>query len=334
MKKVLFSCVLLLAIMSVKAQVQFLKSVNYRGAFAPSPTSMWTTGWANWDPKTTVYGTATKTISGTITSNTVWSKDTVYLLSGLVYVMNNSTLTIPAGTVIRGNDAVANSSLVITKGSKLYAVGTVSEPIVFTSNKAAGSRNPGDWGGVILLGKAPINVSGGSNNIEGIVATDTTSYGGTDPNDNSGTLKYVRVEFAGYVFQPNKEINGITFGGVGRCTTIDYVQVSYSNDDAFEWFGGTVNCSHLISYRWVDDEFDTDNGFSGCVQFCLGVRDPQIGDATWNVSGGSTSEGFESDNDAAGSANTPKTSAIFSNITFVGPLRGDVTTASTIHGAF
>ena len=337
MKKNFLGFVLLLAAISGNAQVQFLKSVNYRGAFAPSPTEMWTKGWANWDPQNTAYGTPTRTVKGVITKDTRWSKDTVYLLQGLVYVMNKATLTIDAGTVIRGDYSVANTSLVITKGSKVYAVGTASAPIVFTSNKAAGSRAPGDWGGIILLGQAPINVSGGTNNIEGITATDTTAYGGTDANDNSGTLKYVRCEFGGYIFQPNKEINGFTFGGVGRGTTIDYVQSSYANDDAFEWFGGTVNCSHLISYRGIDDEFDTDNGFSGTVQFCLGVRDPQLGDATWNApSGASTSEGFESDNDAAGSTNTPKTSAIFSNITFIGPLRGDAssTNQAAIYPAF
>ncbi len=344
MKRNFLGFVLLLAAISSNAQVQFLKSVNYRGAFAPSPTEMWTNGWANWDPNSTVYPSTDVTISGNITSNTKWTKNHTYLLQGLVYVTNGATLTIEAGTVVRGDATIANTSLVVTRGAKLYAVGTANAPIVFTSNKAAGSRNPGDWGGIILLGKAPINVKGtkkastvpgadsvtiadGTNYIEGIVENDNTLYGGTDANDNSGTLKYVRCEFGGYVFQPNKEINGITFGGVGRGTTIDYVQSSYANDDAFEWFGGTVNCSHLISYRGVDDEFDTDNGFSGTVQFCLGVRDPQIGDLTWNVSGGSTSEGFESDNDANGSANTPLTSAIFSNVTFVGPLRGHNTTA-------
>jgi hypothetical protein len=136
-----------------------------------------------------------------------------------------------------------------------------------------------------------------------------------DNNDNSGTLKYVRIEFGGYVYAPNNEINGLTFGAVGSGTTIDYVQVSYSNDDAFEWFGGAVNCKHLVSYRNLDDDFDTDNGYSGIVQFALAIRDPQISD---NPSV-STSEGFESDNNATGSSVSPYTRAIFTNCTLIGP---------------
>ncbi|MFY7965889.1 MAG: T9SS type A sorting domain-containing protein [Chitinophagaceae bacterium] len=340
MKKNFLAFALLFAVLSSNAQVQFLKSVSYRGAFAPSPTAMWTTGWANWDPQNTTYASTTVNVNDSITTNTVWTKNNVYKLQGLIYVTNNATLTIEAGTVVRGDDATANSTLIITRGAKLYAVGTVSEPIVFTSNKAAGSRNPGDWGGVVLLGRATYNGAGGKANIEGIAAVPQTTFGGeTTPNDNdnSGTLKYVRIEYGGYVFDTNKEINGLTLGAVGRGTTIDYVQCSYTNDDSFEWFGGTVNCAHLISYRGVDDEFDTDNGFSGSVQFCLGVRDPQLGDATWSLaSGSSTSEGFESDNDATGSTNSPITKAIFSNMTFVGPLRGDAssTNLASIHPAF
>jgi hypothetical protein len=339
MKKTFLAFALLFAVLGSNAQVQALKAVSYRGAFAPAPTAMWTTGWANWDPQNTSYASTTVTVSDSITTNTVWTKNNVYKIQGLIYVTNNATLTIEAGTVIRGDETVANTSLVITRGAKLFAVGTETSPIVFTSNKAAGSRAPGDWGGLILLGKASYNGAGGTSNIEGIAAVPQTTYGGgttPDDNDNSGTLKYVRVEYGGYVFQPNKEINGVTFGAVGRGTTIDYVQSSFANDDAFEWFGGTVNCTHLIAYRGVDDEFDTDNGFSGTCQFLLGVRDPQIGDATWNISGGSVSEGFESDNDASGSTNQPFTKAIFSNVTFVGPLRGDAsaTNQAAIHPAF
>lgn len=339
MKKIFALVSLLVAVIQLNAQQQFIKAVNYRGAFAPAPAPMWTDSWTNWDPQNTAYPPPTKIITTPITSNTTWYSDTVYEIQGLIYVKNNAILNIQAGTIIRGDANTANSSLVVTKGSKVYAIGTAASPIVFTSNKAAGSRAPGDWGGVILLGKASYNGAGGIANIEGIAPTADTEYGGganPDDNDNSGVLKYVRIEFGGYVFQPNKEINGLTFGAVGRGTTIDNVQCSFINDDAFEWFGGTVNCSHLVSYRGVDDEFDTDNGFSGNVQFCLGVRDPQIGDPTYNVSGGSTSEGFESDNDATGSTNTPQTRALFSNITFIGPLRGDASTTNqaTIYPAF
>jgi PKD repeat protein len=230
-----------------------------------------------------------------------------------------------------GDKNTAGSGLFITQGSKLIADGTASNPIVFTSNQPAGQRALGDWGGIILMGKSTNNNAGGIANIEGLAPTFDTQYGGganPDANDNSGILRYVRIEFPGYVYQPNKEINGLTLGSVGRATTIDYVQVSFSNDDAYEWFGGTVNCRHLVSYRNLDDDFDTDNGFSGLVQYCLAVRDPLIADNPTV----STSEGFESDNDASGSANSPQTSAIFSNVTYVGPLRGN--TAATVASGF
>lgn len=254
-----------------------------------------------------------KIISGKdtlISKNTTWDADTVYFLGGKVYVTNNAELTIQPGTVITG-DTITKGALLITKGSKIHAVGTPTCPIVFTSSKGTGKRNRGDWGGLILLGKAAVNTPTGIANIEGLPPSSLTEYGGgltPDNNDNSGELQYVRVEFAGVALAPNNEINGITFGGVGRGTTVDFVQVSYSNDDSYEWFGGTVNCKHLIAFRGIDDDFDTDNGFSGNIQFGIGLRDPLVAD----VSG---SNGFESDNDAAGSTNLPQTRAVFSNMT-------------------
>ena len=301
----------------------FIKEVSFRGAFAPSPAVMWTEGWTNWDPINTVYPATTVTVTGTITSNTTWTASNTYLVSGLVYVAAGVTLTIEPGTIIRGDASVPNSSLIITKNAKLNAEGTLSNPIVFTSSKDAGSRGVGDWGGLIILGRASLNRPGGVANIEGIASSSNTEYGGgATPNDddNSGVLKYVRVEFGGYVLATDQEINGITFGAVGRGTTVDYVQVSYTNDDAFEWFGGAVNCAHLVAYRNLDDTWDTDFGYSGSVQFALGVRDPNISDQ----SSGSTSEGFESDNDGTGSSNTPQTRALFSNVTEIGPFRGTV----------
>jgi hypothetical protein len=298
------------------AVVNAIEFTSYRGAFAPAPTAMWTTGWTNYDPQNTVYSATGITVSGEITANTTWTTGNTYLLQGLTYVKNGATLTIQPGVTIRG--AGAGSALIITKGSKINAVGTATSPIVFTSNNAAGSRNKGDWGGIILLGKGAFNLNNGINNIEGITASTDTEFGGgltPDDADNSGTLKYVRIEFGGYVYAPNSEINGLTFGAVGNGTTIDYVQVSYANDDAFEWFGGSVNCKHLVSYRNLDDDFDTDNGYSGKVQFALAIRDPQIAD---NPSV-STSEGFESDNNASGTTATPFTSAIFTNCTLIGP---------------
>lgn len=333
MKKITSLCLLLLAAFALRAQNPFFEVVNYRGAFAPAPASMWTEGWTNWNPQATDYdlGRPVLTVTGDITQNRTWSKDTVYKLSGLVYVKNGAILSIRPGTVIRGDASVANSSLVITRGAKINAVGTSSEPIVFTSSKDTGLRAKGDWGGLIILGRGTLNIAGGVGNIEGIAVSGDTQYGGgtsPDDNDNSGNLKYVRIEYGGYVFDTDKEINGLTLGAVGRNTVVDYVQCSFINDDAFEWFGGTVNCSHLVAYRCLDDNFDTDNGYSGSVQFCLGVRDPDISDQ----SSGSTSEGFESDNDGSASTNTPQTTCVFSNVTDISAFRG--TKISSLPGTF
>lgn len=251
------------------------------------------------------------TVTGDITAATTWKADKIYLLKGNVFVTGNAVLTIEAGTLIKG-DKATKGALIITRGSKIEAVGTVDKPIVFTSNVAAGGRSQGDWGGIILLGNAPNN-AGASVSIEGISdATDKGKYGGTNAADNSGTLKYVRIEYAGIPLGPDNEINGLTFGSVGSGTTIDYVEVYRSGDDAFEWFGGTVNAKHLLAIDSWDDDFDTDFGFSGKIQFGLAQRLA----ATADVSG---SNGFESDNNGAGANITPQTSAVFSNMTILGP---------------
>lgn len=255
------------------------------------------------------------TITGDITTNTTWTANNTYLLDGFVHVMDGATLTIEAGTTIYGKIGT-KASLIVRQGGKINAVGTSTNPIVFTSEytKSGATQAPaaGDWGGVILLGKAPINPPGGTAQIEGTGDLNDV-YGGTDPNDNSGTMKYVRIEYPGVAYAKDNEINGLTFGGVGSGTTIDYIQVYYSGDDSYEWFGGTVNCKHLIAYGGVDDDFDTDFGFQGKLQFLLGVRDPNVADQA------GASNGFESDNDANGSLNTPRTSPTWWNVTLIGP---------------
>jgi hypothetical protein len=243
-------------------------------------------------------------VSGTISASTTWLESKKYLLKGFVYVAEGVTLTIEAGTIIKG-DKDTKAALIVKPGAKLIAQGTAQKPIVFTSNQPKGSRSYGDWGGLILLGKAKVNKSPAT--IEG---ENISTFGGTNDDDNSGILKYVRIEFAGVAFEPDKEINGLTLGGVGRGTMIDYVQVSYSGDDAYEWFGGSVNAKHLIAYRTLDDDFDTDNGFSGQVQFGFSLRDPNIADQC----SCSSSNGFESDNDGNGTDATPQTSATFANM--------------------
>lgn len=315
MKKFYLFTMLFLVVASMNAQ---LETTTYRGAFAPAPTAMWTDNWANFDPQNAVYPTPNVDVTANITTDTRWTAGNTYYLKNQIYVKNNATLTIEPGVVVRGDAAAAGAGLFITKGAKLIAEGTATSPIVFTSDKAVGSRTKGDWGGIVLLGKGALNINNGVNNIEGIAASADTQFGGgttPDNTDNSGILKYVRIEFAGYVYAQNQEINGLTFGAVGSGTTVDYVQVSHCNDDSFEWFGGAVNCKHLVAFRGLDDDFDVDNGFSGKVQFCLAVRDPNVADAPTV----STSEGFESDNNNAGDNATPFTTTVFSNCTLIGP---------------
>lgn len=259
-------------------------------------------------------------LEGRITANRTLKANTVYKLRGLVYVTNGAILTIEPGTKIVG-ELNKQGGLIITRSSKIIADGTADKPIVFTSEAANPQR--GDWSGLVILGNAPTNASfngvqglgeieGGINNSDGLGLYGTPVTQAQNPADNSGILRYVRIEYAGYAFLPDKEINGLTFGGVGSGTIVDYVQVAYANDDSFEWFGGNVNCKHLISYKTLDDDFDTDNGFSGTVQFGIVIRDSAVADI-------SKSESFESDNDANGSDLLPQTKAVFSNITSVGP---------------
>lgn len=231
-----------------------------------------------------------------------------YLMKGWVYVRPGAELTIEPGTIIKG-DKETMAALIVEPGAKIYAEGTANAPIVMTSEQSVGNRRPGDWGGLIVCGKG-INNNASGQQIEG---GPKTKHGGNVADDNSGVIRYLRVEFAGFPFQKDKEINGITFGSVGSGTTVDHLQVSYCNDDSYEWFGGSVNCKYLIAYNGWDDEFDTDNGFSGHVQYCLSIRDPRIADT-------SQSNGFESDNNADGSAIEPYTSCVFSNVTFIGPM--------------
>lgn len=262
-------------------------------------------------------GRQTITLRGRIDSNMTLTASNDYVLDGFTYIMPNRTLTIQPGVTIKANFSGANvGALVVTRDAKINANGSATQPIVFTS--ANPSPRSGDWGGIVICGKAPVNttstagagtfvVEGGINTSDGLGVA-----GGNVADDSSGVLRYVRIEYAGYAQQPDQEINSLTLAGVGSKTVVEYVQVSYAKDDAFEWFGGTVNCRYLIAYKTQDDDFDTDNGYSGSVQYGLVFRDSAIADI-------SRSEAFESDNDASGTANNPKTLAVFSNITAIGP---------------
>ena len=267
---------------------------------------------------TTGINPSSNVIEGTIDRSVTLAKGT-YTLKGYVYVNNNATLTIEAGTIIK-SDVTEKGALIIERGSKLIADGRADNPIVFTSGKASGQRNPGDWGGIILLGKAPTNrptnpppvIEGGINR----------TYGGTDPNDNSGILRYVRIEFSGVAAEPNSEINGLTLGGVGAGTIIENVQVSYGADDGFEFFGGTVNAKNLISFGTYDDDFDFDFGYVGKIQYAVSLRDKPADTDQAN--------GIECDNDGSGTGATPFTRPQLSNFTLIGP--HDTTGSASTHG--
>lgn len=264
-------------------------------------------------------------VSGDITTDTKWYANARYFLSGFVYVKNNATLTIEPGTIIKGVSG-SKGTLIIERGAKIIAAGTENNPIIFTSDKPKGQRGYGDWGGIVLCGKAPTNKHDSGTGVGVAEGGIGSLYGGNDPDDNSGILQYVRIEFCGIPLTAtaNSEINGLTLYSVGKGTTIDHVQVSYSGDDSFEWFGGNVNCKYLVAFRGWDDDFDTDNGYGGKVQFFVSLRDPASADQ-------SQSNGFESDNDADGSTLSPFTSAIFVNGSIFGPL---VTPGTTINSLY
>jgi len=268
------------------------------------------------DPRSTDNGRPDEELSGDITADRTLTKDKNYLLKGRVNVKPGVTLTIEAGTVIKGDNAT-KAILLVEAGAKMQAVGTADEPIVFTSQARDGEKRPGDWGGVILLGRAPVNVRDAGGNpiqasVEGILEkgkTGGTLYGGGDPDDDSGTLRYVRIEYSGIVISTDNEVNGLTLAGVGRGTKIDHVQVRQTLDDCFEFFGGTVDAKYLACQGNQDDGFDFDLGYTGRLQFLVLQQDPaHEGD----------DNGFESDNDDKATGNTPLTNPTVYNVTLIG----------------
>ena len=352
MKKLILILVAALGFVS-SSEAQFFEKVNYIGALESSSAKDWTKTWTQWDPKNAPYGNVsdTNTLSSplgevNITATLTLDPAKVYLLRSLVVVRNGGKLIIPAGTVIRGQSNSQSSpkqyaTIVVERGGYIQIDGAVTNPVVLTSAKPIGSRDRGDWGGLVLCGKA-VNNQGTDIQMEGFnnVALDNTlaKHGGINDDDNSGSINNLRIEFGGVAFEPNKEINGLTFCSVGRNTTVNNVQVSFSGDDSYEWFGGTVNCKHIIAFRGTDDDFDTDFGYRGAVQFGIAFKDSSYYDLSWNSSSGSsTSETFESDNDASGSGRLPLTSAVFSNMTCVGPIPAGMTWSQlsiTQKGAF
>jgi len=249
------------------------------------------------------------TITGTLTAPvTTLTSDREWILKGYVYVAEGASIVIQPGTRIV-SDLAEKGALIIERGGKILAEGTAAKPIVFTSAKPIGEKLPGDWGGIVILGKATTNRVT-EPTIEGGIGR---PYGGTDDQDNSGTLKYVRIEYAGIAALPNSEINALTLGAVGEATTIEYVQTIYANDDAFEFFGGTVSPKHIYAYATADDDLDFDFGYRGEVTDAIAVRDPQFVDT------GDAGNGVECDNDGTGSPALPKTHPRLERVTLIGP---------------
>ena len=248
------------------------------------------------------------TLTGNINTTITLTSDKVWTLKGYVYVTDGAKLIIQPGTTIV-SDIAEKGALCIERGSQIIAEGTLSKPIVFTSGRPEGQRSPGDWGGIVILGRAKTNRSS-EPTIEGGIGR---PYGGTNDSDNSGVLRYVRIEYAGVAAMPNSEINALTLGGVGNGTILENVQTIYANDDAFEFFGGTVNGKNLYAYATADDDFDFDFGYTGTITNGVAKRDPQF------VDSGDAGNGVECDNDGTGSAAQPYTHPKLFNMILVGP---------------
>ena len=265
-------------------------------------------------------------INTNVTANRTLFADTVYTLSGFIQVTNGATLTIQPGTRILGDFDVTGSSLFITRGAKIDAQGTASNPIVFTSSRAVGQRQPGDWGGVILVGNGIINKTGNIT-IEGTgngVNNPAQIYsGGTNNADNSGIMRYVRVEFAGYATAVNQELNSFTFAAIGSGTRLEYLQVLAGLDDSFEWFGGAVDGKYFVSYEAGDDHFDMSEGYIGRLQFLIAMQTRVIPPRSAAGSPSTDPQGIENDGcDGAGCTGgqnaSPLTVPVVANFTLMG----------------
>lgn len=248
-------------------------------------------------------------VDAEIDADTTWTCDNLYILPDLTYVIDDSVLTIEAGTVVLGDNG---SALVITRGSEINSEGTAAAPVVLSTSLPEGSRIAGGWGGLVMLGNATINIDGGENQIEGISPTDDRgTYGGTDDEWNCGHLAYTRVEFAGYQFGTDNELNGVTLGGCGSETHLEYVQVHRGLDDGIELFGGRPNLDHIVVSSTDDDGLDWDQGFVGNIQFAVVQQDPE-------VAGSSDPNGMECDNNGDNNDAAPRSNPTLFNITLIG----------------
>ncbi|MDF1501912.1 fibronectin type III domain-containing protein [Roseisolibacter sp. H3M3-2] len=274
-------------------------------------------------------GPTQRTLTGTLATQTLRA-DTTYVLSGFVQVPSGQTLTIQPGTRIVGDTTVPGSALFVLKGGRILAEGTAAAPIVFTSQRAVGNRRPGDWGGLIVIGNARINrpsptlLEGSNANVGGVQYPGFDIAGGTNDDDDSGTLRYVRVEFAGYAVTADNELNSFTFASVGRGTTLEYLQAMGGLDDSFEWFGGTVDGRYLVSYLAGDDHFDAAEGYRGRNQFLIALQDTVLVPRTGSGQTATDPTGFEIDGCNTSGTNCPSQSAapfttpVFANFTIIG----------------
>jgi hypothetical protein len=240
-------------------------------------------------------------LKGEVTKDLKLTPKNRYLLEGGVFVRSGATLKIKAGTQIFAGE---RSFLVIDRGAKIIAKGKANKPIVFTSAQDEGKRKRGDWGGLILNGNAPINAPGGEADGEG----GTGKYGGKNPNDNSGVLQYVRIEFAGFPITPTNELNGIAFQGVGNGTVVEHIEIIESGDDPIEFFGGTVNVKFILCIGSMDDGFDWTGGWQGKAQFVIIQQDGSI----------EANNGLEADNDQNNNDLEPRSRPTLYNFTVLG----------------
>jgi hypothetical protein len=278
------------------------------------------------------------TLSGAITADRTLHADTVYTLEGFVLVRAPATLTIEAGTRILGDYENVGSSLFILRGAKIRAMGTADDPIVFTSERPEGQRQPGDWGGLIIIGNARINrahpvVLEGTENF----SEDINYSGGTDDADDSGELHYVRVEFAGYATADGAELNSFTFAAVGSGTRMDHLQSMSGLDDSFEWFGGGADAKYLVSYEAGDDHFDMSEGFFGRLQYLIAYQSKVLEPRTGAGTTAPDPQGIENDGcQAAGCTNgqdsQPFTLPMVANFTLIGTGPGVVDATSGGYG--
>jgi hypothetical protein len=285
------------------------------------------------DPINFTTGLQQATLDGTadITASRTLYADTVYVLSGYVKVKNGATLTIQPGTKIVGDTNAVGSSLWILRGSKIVANGTSAQPIVFTSQRSAPNRKPGDWGGIIIIGNGIINRTGLTILTEGGAAGESENYaGGNDNNDSSGVLRYVRIEFAGYDVSSGagQELNSLSMYAVGRHTVLEYVQTMAGLDDSFEWWGGAVDGRYLVSYESGDDHFDWTEGYQGRNQFLIAFQSQRLVPRAGSGVFSSDPRGFEGDGCdpavsgctlSATGASTPYSNPVFANFTMIGP---------------